>query len=247
VAAHKKDINLLASMTTTKKSRVSLLAILIPVIVFLILGALLAVGSFWYVTTTTALETERSELQFYLNSSRVETSHERENAARELAETTRRQAEDLKGTLYNLSSYPDLYGEHFDAIFALAGDDIHLADYAYDRRTGIMSFSASSQSVRRMPHFIKGLRDCEYFSDIQYRGYVRSSHNESGRPIIDPITDITTVPTISIIEYRYEITCQLTRPNPALPAVETGEGTAGGGNVEGSGEPEGGGTQEGSN
>jgi hypothetical protein len=222
---------------TPRKSRAGLLAILIPIVVFLILGALLAVGTFWYLSTMTALGIERDELKHYLDSSRVEVSHEKEEEFKGLAAEATRRAEGVKGTLYSLSSYPDLRGEHFEALFSLAGDEVEVADYAYDRRSGVMSFSATSQSVRRIPHFVQGLRECGYFSDVQYRGYVRSTSTSSGSPVIDPVTDITTIPTISIIEYRYEITCQLVSPSPALPAVEADEAAEG--------EPEGGGAQEG--
>jgi hypothetical protein len=247
MATHKKDINLLAVMTN-KTSRVNPLVIVVPIVVFVLLGALIMLSTFRYATTVATLVAERDSLQLYLDSTRVEDSTEKAEEYKALATDMEQRASGVKNTLYNLSSYPDLYGEHFDIIFELAGEDITLADYAYNRRTGVLSFSATSPSVRQMPHFVQGLRDCGYFADIQYRGYVRGTHTESGEPTIDPVTEITTIPSITVIEYRYEITCKLASPSPALPPVEgedEGEGAEGEGDAAEGDAAEGDGAQEG--
>jgi hypothetical protein len=201
--------------------------IVVPIIVFLALGAALAFGLIWYTTLTATLTAERDSLQRYIDSSRVNDSQEKAQAARAEADLMKSRANEVKDTLYNLSSYPDLYGEHFYIIFGFAGADIELSEYVYDRRTGVLSFSATSPSVRRMPYFIQSLRECGTFSDIQYRGYVQGTRTEDGAPVTSPLTDITTIPTIEVIEYRYEITCKLVDPTPSLPPVET-DGDAGG-------------------
>jgi hypothetical protein len=224
MAAYKKDINLLAVMTQ-KKSRVGLLAIIIPIIVFLILGASLAFGAFWYGSTVTTLTAERDSLQLYIESSRVTDSQEEAQELKDVAEKMRVYADEIKSALYNLSSYPDLYGEQFELIFELAGDDIVLSEYIYDRRTGTLSFSATSLSVRRMPYFVQSLRENAYFSDVQYRGYVRDTRTETGEAVIDPVTELATAPTIEILEYRYEITCRLATPEPYLPDEGTSSET----------------------
>jgi hypothetical protein len=221
---------------TQKKSRVSPLVIVVPTIVFLLLGALIAFSIVWYSTTMAVLTTERDTLQLYIESSRVEDSQEDAQALKAEADEMQARASEIKSTLLNLSSYPDLYGEHFRTIFDFAGYDVEVSEYVYDRRTGTLSFAAISPGVRRMPYFIQSLRDCGYFSDIQYRGYVRGTHSESGEPVIDELTDITTIPTIEVIEYRYEITCKLVAPVPSLPAVEGADGAGGDGAQEGGGE-----------
>jgi hypothetical protein len=196
----------------------------VPTIVFLILGALIAFSLVWYSSTMAVLTTERDTLQLYIESTRVEDSQEDAQALKAEADEMQARANEIKGTLLNLSSYPDLYGEHFRSIFDFAGYDVELSEYVYDRRTGTLSFAATSPGVRRMPYFIQSLRGCGYFSDIQYRGYVRGTHSESGEPVIDELTDITTIPTFEVIEYRYEITCKLVAPVPSLPALETDGG-----------------------
>jgi hypothetical protein len=227
VAGYKKDINLLDAMAQ-KTARVSPLAVAVPVVVFLVLGVFIALGVTWYTSTTTLLSAERTSLQQYLESARL-------NEAQNKAEELKAQAIEMQGlagmvkdTLYSLSSYPDLYEEHFDFIFELAGDNIELADYRYDRRTGVLSFSATSPSVRHIPYFVQGLRESNYFSDIQYQGYVKGVRTEDGEPVINATTDVTTIPTIEVTEYRYEITCKLTGPAPALPPLETDEVQEGG-------------------
>jgi hypothetical protein len=227
VAGYKKDINLLAAMAQ-KTARVSPLAVLVPVVVFLVLGIFMVMGTIWYASTITELTAERDSLQRYLESARLEAAQNKSDEAKAQAAEMQALANTVKDTLYNLSSYPDLYGEHFDFIFGLAGDNIELADYSYDRRTGILSFSATSPSVRHIPYFVQSLRESSYFADIQYQGYVKGVRTEDGEPVINSTTDVTTISTIEITEYRYEITCKLAGPIPSLPPVEANEEQEGG-------------------
>jgi hypothetical protein len=232
MASYKKDINLLGAMTR-KKSRVSPLVIIVPIFIFLILGALIVFATFWYTSTMASLTIERNNLQSYIDSTRVTDSQDKAEEVRIAATEMGQRADEVVGMLYILSSYPDLGGEQFQAIFDFASDNVELADYVYDRRTGILSFSATSSTVRNIPRFVQSLRECGYFSDIQYRGFVRSTHLETGEPVLNPVTEVTTIVNTEIVEYRYEIVCKLVTPPPSLPPVETdGEGadnTTGGG------------------
>ncbi|MDR1082797.1 MAG: hypothetical protein LBL27_02890 [Coriobacteriales bacterium] len=225
MASYKKDIDLLAVMAQ-KQARVSPLMVLVPIVVFLVLGALIALGIFWYLSTTAVLITERDNLQLYLDSTRVNNFQEEAAALEAQATEMEGQAEEVKGTLYNLSSYPDMYEEQFDIIFTLAGNDVTLSDYIYDRRTGILNFSASSTSVRRMPQFVQGLRDDGHFVDIQYQGYVKEVNAATGAVETRPTTETATTSSNKASEYRYEITCKLVGPNPVLPEVEEEGDTA---------------------
>jgi hypothetical protein len=230
MASYKKDINLLGAMTQ-KKSRVSPFVIIVPILIFLALGTLIVFSTSWYASTMATLTIERDSLQSYLDSTRVTDSQDKAEEVRRAATEMGRRADEVVGMLYILSSYPDLGGEQFQAVFELAGDNVELADYVYDRRTGILSFSATSASVRNMPRFVQSLRACGYFSDIQYRGFVRSVHIETGEPVTNPVTEVTTITSTEIVEYRYEIVCKLVTPIPSLPPVEgedTGDDTGGG-------------------
>jgi hypothetical protein len=225
MASYKKDINLLSAMTQ-KKSRVNPFVIIVPILIFLMLGALIVFATFWYTTTMASLTIERNDLQSYIDSTRVTDSQNNAEEVRIAATEMGRRADEVVGMLYILSSYPDLGGEQFQAIFEFAGDNVQLADYVYDRRTGTLSFSATSTSVRNMPRFVQSMRECGHFSDIQYRGFVRSTHLETGEPVTNPVTEVTTIVNTEIVEYRYEIVCKLVTPIPFLPPVETdGEGT----------------------
>jgi hypothetical protein len=220
MASYKKDINLLGAMAQ-KKSRVSPFVIIVPILIFLMLGTLIVFSTSWYASTMATLTIERDTLQNYLDSTRVTDSQDKAEEVRLAAAEMGRRADEVAGTLYILSSYPDLGSEQFQAIFEFAGDNIELADYVYDRRTGILSFSATSASVRTMPRFVQSLRECGHFSDIQYRGYVRSVHIETGEPVTNPVTEVTTITSTEIVEYRYEVVCKLVGPVPSLPPVET--------------------------
>jgi hypothetical protein len=169
---------------------------------------------------------QRDDLKRYVDSSRVVDSQEEAQALKSAAETMEVRANEVKDTLYNLSSYPDFYGEQFDVIFGFAGDDIELSGYAYSRETGTLSFAAVTPRVSRMPYFVQSLRDSGLFSDVQYQGYVMGTHTETGIPVVSPTTDTLVIPTITVTEYRYEVTCRVAAPPPALPPVETDEAEA---------------------
>jgi hypothetical protein len=206
---------------TKKAPRVNPLVILIPILVFLALGALVVSSAIWYTSTMTDLTFQRDDLQRYVDSSRVNDSQEEAQALKTLGQEMRIRADEVKNTLYNLSSYPDLYDEQFELIFEFAGDDIELSGYAYDRATGTLSFTAITPRVSRMPYFVQSLRDCGLFSDVQYQGYVRGTHTETGTPVMSPTTDTLIIPTIIVGEYQYAVVCRVASPTPALPPVET--------------------------
>lgn len=232
MASYKKDINLLAVMTQ-RKSRINPLAVIIPIAVFLALGAGIFFGTIWYTTNMAELTFQRDDLKRYIESARVTNSQDNTRALRLAAEEMQLRANEVRETLYNLSSYPDLHGEQFQAIFDYAGDEIELSGYVYTRVSGTLSFSATSERVSRMPVFIQNLRESGLFSDVQYQGYVMGTRTESGTPVLDRTTDMMVTPTYTVTEYLYEVTCRVTTPTPALPPVDTDEGAE---NQEGSGE-----------
>jgi hypothetical protein len=231
MASYKKDINLLAAMTK-KKSRVSPLALIVPILVFLALGAAIAFSLYSISTQVANLTMQRDDLQRYMDSARVVDGQAEASSLRSQAEQVQSLATEVRGTLYNLSSYPDLTGEDFQAVFDLAGYDVELTHFTYDRRTGALNFSASCESVRRMPIFIQSLRGCGIFSDVQYTGYANDIRTETGSPILDPVSKTTTFETWEVSEYRYEVSCLVAYPAPALPplpeapAESTDDGTA---------------------
>jgi hypothetical protein len=98
---------------------------------------------------------------------------------------------------------------------------------SYDRRTGILSFSASSENVTSFPGFVEALRATGLFADIQYRGYVKSSHTEIASQSTDEAGIVTTT-YYTTVEYGYTVVCQLAKPQPHLPDVpETEDDDAG--------------------
>lgn len=219
MASYKKDINLLAAMTR-KTPRVHPLAFIVPVLTFLGLGLLIASSVIWVTGQTTLLTLERDELQHYMDSPRVSEGQAEAVSLQAAATEVQARAAEVKGTLYNLSSYPDLSGEEFQTIFNFAGENIQLTEFNYDRRSGTLSFSASSQSVRGIPTFIAALRESGIFADVQYKGYVNGVRIETGGPVFDPITEVTTLPNIEIYEYLYQVSCLVANPTPGLPALD---------------------------
>jgi hypothetical protein len=198
----------------------------VPILVFLALGTLIVFGAIWYTSTMTGLTFQRDDLKNYVDSSRVTDSQEEAQTLKFAVTEMQTRASEIRDTLYNLSTYPDLYGEQFDSIFEFAGDDIELSGYAYDRETGTLSFTAVTPRVSRMPYFVQSLRNSGLFSDVQYQGYVMGTHTETGAPVCSSTTDTTVNPVITVTEYRYEVTCRVVTPTPALPPVATDEAAA---------------------
>lgn len=234
LASYKKDINLLDAMTK-KKSRVNPLALIVPIFVFLVLGAGIALSTFWITSQTVALTLERDSLQNYMTSSRVTEGQQEAQTLQAQVGQLQALASEVRGTLYNLSSYPDLTGEDFQAVFEMSGEDIELTHFMYDRRTGVLSFTATCESVRKIPVFVTALRDSGIFSDVQYKGYANETRTESGNPILDPVSKTTTIETWTVSEYHYDISCLVANPAPTLPALEE-ESAAEGDTEEGSSE-----------
>ncbi|MDR0350949.1 MAG: hypothetical protein LBH64_05285 [Coriobacteriales bacterium] len=223
MATYKKDINLLAVMRR-RRPRVNPLVIVIPILVALILGSGIGLGAMWLTTRVAALTIERNDLQSYLDSRRLEDSQNQADEARREADKMTALASEVKNTLYNLSSYPDLTGEDIDSLFNFAGIATDIADFSYDRRTGTLNFTASTVSVHTMPALVQTLRGCGIFSDVQYTGYASSTASE----IISTSTDedgVVTSITEEVTVYHYALVCKVTKPQPFLPP--TGDDTQG--------------------
>jgi hypothetical protein len=226
MATYKKDINLLTAMTK-KKPRVNPFALIIPLIVFVALGAGITVSIFEISAQTAQLTMQRDDLQTYLDSPRVANGKIEAQNLQAQANEVQALASEVKGTLFNLSSYPDLTGENIQAIYDLAGYEIELTHFSYDRRTGALSFSASCWSGRQVPYFVQALRECGIFSDVQYQGYANETHTVTGSPLLDPVTETYEFETWEEIEYHYEISCLVASPAPTLPPLGNGADAGG--------------------
>jgi hypothetical protein len=209
---------------TKKKSRVNPFTIIVPIIIFLVLGGIIATSIVWITGQTALLTLQRNELKSYMNSTRVTEGQVEVANLNATAQEKQALASEVKSTLYNLSSYPDLSGDNLETVIAFAGENIELANFSYDRRTGTLTFSATSQSVRRMPVFIAALRECGIFSDVQYQGYVNGVRIDAGYPVYDPETDQTTLESYEIDEYRYQVSCLVVNPSATLPALDAPTG-----------------------
>jgi hypothetical protein len=218
MATYKKDINLLSVMRR-KRPRINPFAIIIPILVFVALGTAVVMGVLWFGNRITSLTLERDSLQSYIDSARLNDSQAETDRLRMQAEDMAFKANEVKSVLYGLSSYPDLSGEDFQVIFDYAGTTIELSGFTYDRRTATLSFSATATSVHAMPVYVQSLRECGIFSDVQYTGYVNSIRSVPGNTVTDEDGNETVV-NIEISEYRYDLTCQVAKPQPFLPPIE---------------------------
>ncbi|MDR1421908.1 MAG: hypothetical protein LBI64_03475, partial [Coriobacteriales bacterium] len=216
--AQKKDINLYRVMTT-KGKKAPVLPILVTLLVIVALGAALYSGFLYFSTTAADLTAQRDELDRYVHSSRTGAAYQESQNYQQLANSMAELAGSVKNTLVALSSYPDVSYETYTKIMELAGWDIVITDLSYDRRSGILSFSVSSEGVSNLPRFVAALRATGLFADIQYRGYVKSTYSEI---ISQNTTDegLTTTNYAIVAEYAYSIQCQILTPQAHLPEVE---------------------------
>ena len=209
MSSYKKDINLLAAMRHGEQ-RARRITVLLPVAIFLLFGVLVLASSLWFVGTVGRLTSQRDQLHQYLESERANSSEQQADGLKAQADEMQAQANEVSGNLLNLSTYPDIYREQFTVIYSLAGEDVEISNIAYDRRSGVLSFSASSFSVRRMPEFVKSLRDSGIFADVQYEGYVLGGSPGAGSAAIA---------NGEVGGYVYELRCLLIKPVPSLPPV----------------------------
>lgn len=209
-------------------------SVLLPVAIFLLFSILVIGSSLWFISTVTALTAQRDQLQQYLDNEQADNSGQPTDGLKLQADQMRAQANEVSGNLLNLSSYPDLYREQFTVIYSLAGEDVEISNIVYDRRGGILSFSASSYSVRRMPVFVKSLRDSGLFADVQYQGYVLGLNGQN---------PLAGAGDGTVGGYVYELRCLVLAPLPELPALpDAGNGGGGGSGSSSDGTTEGGGS-----
>jgi hypothetical protein len=224
----RKDIDLFAVMKR-RRPRVSLLAVALPLLGLPALAALVALGVLWLDGQVTTLNAERDGLRGYVEGRRLEDSRRRTGELRAQAEEMRLRADEVTGTLYSLSSYPDLTGTAIEAVHSLAGTDNELSGIVYNRRTGILNFTVVTEQLHAAPAFVQGLRKCGIFSDVQYTGYAHNARttidrDESGRTGAAAPTGGENRATVTgsrheVDEYHYAVTCQVAKPQALLPPL----------------------------
>jgi hypothetical protein len=209
---------------TSSGKKAPVLPILITVFVIVALGAVLYTGFLYFSTNIAGLNAQRDELNRYVTSDRTASAYQESLDFQQKSATMGAMAGGVKSALVALSSYPDVTYAVYQRIEELAGSDVTLSGLSYDRRTGILSFSATSENVTSFPVFVASLRNTELFADIQYRGYVKSSRQEIAGQSTDD-DGITTTSYYTIVEYGYSVQCQLATPSPRLPDIPGREGS----------------------
>jgi hypothetical protein len=244
VARRKKDINLLDALEGKKKVGLSVNAIVglacIPLV-----ALVAAVAVFVLVAAIADLSGQRDQLRNYVENQQTEAASAEVASTQRQAYQARADADAVMAMLRYLSSSPDLYGEHYDRIFEMAGVEIELTNFTYDRQSGMLRFNASAAELSSLPRFVEQMRASGFFSDVQYRGYVQTTTSSaslagSGSGTSGTSGDATTSGVASayassasvpeIVSYYYSLECQVVFPEPTLPALAAqGEGETGGG------------------
>jgi hypothetical protein len=201
--AHTKDINLY-KVATSKVRTKSLRPLITSALLALLAVALVAFGIYYYLTTISNLTLERDGLKRYLESSLTLEQYNHSFETQSEVEVMEGFVAQIKGTLLNISSYPEITGADYRLIMSSAGSDIDITGLRYERRTGILSFRAICGDTTSVPLFVERLRAQGNFSDVQYRGYVQSGKD-------------------GISEYTYELQCLMKKPQPKLPVVTGSE------------------------
>ncbi|MDR3316294.1 MAG: hypothetical protein LBS98_07475 [Coriobacteriales bacterium] len=206
--AKKKDINLYKVATGRVRTK-SRRPLVISTILIVLAGALIAFGVYYCTSTITRLALERDDLNQYLESNLTLEQYNNSFEAQNEAEAMEGFTTQIKGTLLNISSYPEITGTDYQLIMGSAGSNITITGLRYERRTGILSFRAACSDTALVPHFIERLRTQGNFADVQYRGYVQSDTGES---------------TL----YTYELECLVKKPTPTLPSIAEAASEKGG-------------------
>lgn len=166
-----KEINFLTVLTgRSAKKKLSPRSLIMPGVVLVIL--VVGVGMFSMLTMdTNRVEAQSDVIREYLDS--PETNRQLMEAANleSQAQYMSYLAEETVSPINNVSSYPDMTRANYEALWGYAGANIELGSLRYDRTTGVLSFTATSDYVLSIPTFISQLRNCGIFSDVSYSGY----------------------------------------------------------------------------
>lgn len=166
-----KEINFLnVLLGRSAKKKLDLRTLIMPGLVLAMV--LVGVGVFAILYANTAqVEAQSNTIREYLNAPDTTQQLAESVTMESQAQEMQARAKGLVEPMENLAGYPDLTSDTYRFIFDSAGLNIELHLMSYDRSTGILSFTATSQYVLSIPTYISQLRSSGIFVDVTYSGY----------------------------------------------------------------------------
>ena len=210
-----RELNLLLALEkskgrTSEKTKLPSMLRMTMIIFIMLLAVLIAFGAFFFMSSASLIN-EISDSNEVLQNPVYRDTFNRTEQIRIDAEEMAAQAADLAGTRDNLETFPDMKSADWKKIFRIAGGRVDMSNFSYDRRTGILSFTATTATAPRVPLFITELRASGIFSAVSYDGYAAVPRVIFGEQKIDEIGNVT-ISSTTIAEYSFNVNCLVKPP-----------------------------------
>lgn len=203
-----KDINLLASLekgaisSTEAKRRKQILIILLGIIIIIAIFA----GIFFFNVIT--LNNQKDKSLAYVEDPQVMITYESAKQQQEASLAMQERADWIESLLSTLDGYPDISASEFAQVFGYAGGRIEIEGIQYDSSTGVLNFTALSDSATGVPIFVAQLRMSGIFSDVTYEGYTNAQEQISNGTTVDLDGNVVENTTI-LNKFAFNVSCQL--------------------------------------
>jgi len=166
-----KEINFLTVLAGRRvRRRINPRSFIMPGVLLLIV--VVGVGIFGFIYSLTAqVDAESNEIRAYLNSQDTARKIAEAENLESLAQYMNALAQQVAAPMESIATYPDLTSADYARIIGSAGANIELSTMSFDRTTGVLTFTATSDYVLSIPTFISQLRHSGIFSAVSYSGY----------------------------------------------------------------------------
>ncbi|MDR2492696.1 MAG: hypothetical protein LBD25_04470 [Coriobacteriales bacterium] len=166
-----KDINLLEQLSGRKRRRPPkpVEAVPVGILAALVIGAGALHGGHLLSAATVRGDIELA--RGYLSSPSTQQAVAQADAAARIADAARLRADAVALPRENLDTYPTLSSATVRRVYEIAGSSVGITSFAYDQPSGLVSFTAQTDQVARVPSFVAELRASGLFSALDYRGY----------------------------------------------------------------------------
>jgi len=234
-----KEINFLAVLAGSRsRKKIQPRSLILPLALLLVIGVGLGVYSF-ISSLTHDVNSESNDIRAYLNSPETTRLIAEADSIETQAQNMQATADRVALPMENLATYPDLTTEDYSRILGYAGANIEITIMRYDRTTGILRFTATSDFVPSVPTFISLLRHSGIFSSVAYSGYssnVSPARQQTGTTQGQGYDEYDADENSVAPLYAFSVECMVKPPDAPLPYNGTplppiggGSSTQGGG------------------
>lgn len=203
-----KDINLLYALekggvsSAEEKRRKKILIILLAIVLII---AVLA-GLFFIRVMT--LNNQKEESLAYIDDPQTVVAYEDAKEKQDQATAMQERATWIESLLSTLDGYPDISAQEFAQIYGYAGGRIDISGVEYNSTTGVLTFTADSDSATGVPIFVAQLRMSGIFTDVAYEGYTNAKETISDGTSVDSSGNVVEN-TTTLNKYAFSVSCQL--------------------------------------